>query len=335
MITPYNVATGTAEILCCFCKSRIQCSWIEYTNWRYSPITTVSCHQCQCKTSISVCSVAKLINDVDRDHIAGMMLNNNGNYELEQIWSRNLTLANCITDVETNQLGGQRLIHIFHSTTQIASIIKAYYRGLESSHPNREAAIDFEKAISVCYLDNPSPFSIDLIQAINRQQEFNTKAVKEIDWKGGRRIARGILHYHKFLQLFITHPGETMVPTLEVDLAWHAHMLHPSSYQTFTRSYIGRMINHNDNIEPEKLKEYSKRTKEAWIITNGYPLMNSNSNGTNCSKPELTNAFNDGHQIFSHTSNRDYIPVTFPENNMGYLKKCERVDFIYSLCTSL
>lgn len=79
---------------------------------------------------------------------------------------------------------------------------------------------DIIGCIRGCYHGNPSPFSIDLIQAVSRQHEFNQKAIEVVNWQIPFGIARGIRQYHKFLGLMKRHPGETLVPTLEIGM-WH------------------------------------------------------------------------------------------------------------------
>ncbi|KAI7861046.1 hypothetical protein BDC45DRAFT_409736, partial [Circinella umbellata] len=59
-------------------------------------------------------------------------------------------------------------------------------------------------------------------------------------------------------------PSQVMVPTLEIDLAWHTHMLHPYKYRIFTFKYTRQYVNHDDNIVPERLSEFVKSTDKAW-----------------------------------------------------------------------
>ena len=45
------------------------------------------------------------------------------------------------------------------------------------------------------------------------------------DW-----IDRAITRYGQFLDLARKDPGATLVPTLDIDLIWHVHMLSPRDY---------------------------------------------------------------------------------------------------------
>jgi hypothetical protein len=57
------------------------------------------------------------------------------------------------------------------------------------------------------------------------------------------------------------------VPTIEIDCAWHTHMLFPSSYRIFTQRYLRRIINHDDTIPDTSLKQFASDTNRAWINT--------------------------------------------------------------------
>lgn len=86
------------------------------------------------------------------------------------------------------------------------------------SHFDLHHLKDIIGCIRGCYHGNPSPFSIDLIQAVSRQHEFNQKAIQVVNWQIPFGIARGIRQYHKFLGLMKRHPGQTLVPTLEIGM---------------------------------------------------------------------------------------------------------------------
>ncbi|CAG8492443.1 11673_t:CDS:2 [Dentiscutata erythropus] len=89
------------------------------------------------------------------------------------------------------------------------------------------------------YKDIPFPFSIDLIDAVLRQREFTNKMVER-------------------------SPGKCHVPTLDIDLGWHTHMLYPPLYRSFTSKLANRIINHDDTIPKPTLKEALILTAKAW-----------------------------------------------------------------------
>ena len=54
----------------------------------------------------------------------------------------------------------------------------------------------------------------------------------------------------------------TNVPTLDVDLFWHAYQLFPSSYHCWCESYLGRRVNHDDTMGEKSSKEEFEATKK-------------------------------------------------------------------------
>jgi hypothetical protein len=73
------------------------------------------------------------------------------------------------------------------------------------------------------YWDNSSVFGIDLVGAVLRQGIFVQKMTK-LDWLHSPSlmsiVQRLIVKYHRFVRLAADHPKKTVVPTLDIDLAW-------------------------------------------------------------------------------------------------------------------
>jgi hypothetical protein len=80
------------------------------------------------------------------------------------------------------------------------------------------------------YWDNSSHFGIDLIGAVLRQGSFVQK-MRKLDWLHSpslmATVQRLIVKYHRFVRLAAENPGKTVVPTLDVDLAWVSINFHP------------------------------------------------------------------------------------------------------------
>ena len=57
---------------------------------------------------------------------------------------------------------------------------------------------------------------------------------------------------------------EIWVPTLEIDLIWHAHMLDPKCYIDDCLYNFGYILNHDDKIRKDTLKTHSEKTQELW-----------------------------------------------------------------------
>lgn len=110
---------------------------------------------------------------------------------------------------------------------------------------------------------NPSPFSLDLLQAIERQHVVGARMLR-VNWILPDSVVRGLRNYKNFLLLMKNDRGLIGVPTLEIDVSWHTHQLHPVDYRRFTSYYMDRVINHDDTIPQYKLDIYSNNTRVAW-----------------------------------------------------------------------
>lgn len=95
----------------------------------------------------------------------------------------------------------------------------------QQKHPSfiaKGSRIAVRKVLSH-YWDNSSIFGIDLVGAVLRQGTFVQKMVK-FDWLHSPNlmatVQRLIVKYHRFVRISAENPGRTVVPTLDVDLAW-------------------------------------------------------------------------------------------------------------------
>lgn len=59
---------------------------------------------------------------------------------------------------------------------------------------------------------------------------------------------------------------QALVPTLDIDLAWHTHMLSPAHYRQFQLVHYGRVLNHDDSVQATSsmTKQDFIRTAELW-----------------------------------------------------------------------
>lgn len=116
-----------------------------------------------------------------------------------------------------------------------------------------------------------TPFSIDLVAAMIRQRGFTSKMCSD-DCRGLDHpvlLANATIRYSKYAllmrrqqQLVEKFP---LVPTLDIDLAWHTHMLHPDNYRNFCIENMGNMvINHDDTIEDKNLDKFLIDTALLW-----------------------------------------------------------------------
>eukprot|EP00898_Chlorokybus_atmophyticus_P007664 jgi/Chlat1/789/Chrsp104S01308 len=57
-----------------------------------------------------------------------------------------------------------------------------------------------------------------------------------------------VQRYRRFCYLHAVNPGVCLAPTYDIDLVWHAHMLHPILYALETAEWAGKVFKHNDTL---------------------------------------------------------------------------------------
>lgn len=121
--------------------------------------------------------------------------------------------------------------------------------------------------------------SLDLVGAILRQGAFITKMF-ELGWtlpgrfdhaKDLAPLTRSVARYHAFLDVMTVHSTTFLVPTLDIDLAWHSHQLKGAAYRNDTMKYLGRTPNHDDNVDAFALSKGYDITAKVWRSRFGVP----------------------------------------------------------------
>lgn len=118
------------------------------------------------------------------------------------------------------------------------------------------------------YWGNHSIFAIDLAGAVIRQGEFVDK-MHQINWIHSpaleNTMSRLLTKYGRFIEIMVANLSKVVVPTLDVDLAWHTHQLSPKQYYDFTVKETMKFIDHDDKIEEDLLSdgfEWTSKTYE-------------------------------------------------------------------------
>ncbi|KAG8886309.1 hypothetical protein FRB98_001329 [Tulasnella sp. 332] len=113
------------------------------------------------------------------------------------------------------------------------------------------------------------PFSMDLSSAVLRQMSFIDKMVT-LGWTEHGRfeedvdtLTRCVVRYHAFLDLMASSTGKFVVPTLDIDLAWHTHQLLCDSYRKLF-NIMGMVPDHDDKVTQGALSISYDQTAEAW-----------------------------------------------------------------------
>ncbi|CAG8476161.1 884_t:CDS:2, partial [Scutellospora calospora] len=107
-------------------------------------------------------------------------------------------------------------------------------------------------------IQNKLPFTSKLVDAVIRQYKFTDKIINyDINH------LQAIEKYKKFLLLFKNNK-KNLVPTIDINLCWHTHMLYATNYRNFTKKYTGKIINHDDKISKSILFDNFKQTSDIW-----------------------------------------------------------------------
>jgi hypothetical protein len=64
-----------------------------------------------------------------------------------------------------------------------------------------------------------------------------------------QQTSHAIMHYRMFLFLVYLHPNTKLVPTQEIDLVWHYHILHTRKYRKDCQMLFGRFIDHEPDFQ--------------------------------------------------------------------------------------
>ncbi|KAI8604843.1 hypothetical protein EDD21DRAFT_350588 [Dissophora ornata] len=138
--------------------------------------------------------------------------------------------------------------------------------------------------------------SMDLVSGALRQRDFQKAMMVTggLAWCQPQVLQRTLDRYKKFMLLAraeskhtaggggvagvaMAAPGggnlgagqpgrHALVPTLDIDLTWHTHMLSPSHYRQYQLMHYGRVLNHDDTVQATSTmtKQDFVRTAELW-----------------------------------------------------------------------
>ncbi|KAK9788004.1 hypothetical protein WJX73_010672 [Symbiochloris irregularis] len=136
----------------------------------------------------------------------------------------------------------------------------------------------------LCHLLHPVAYARDMGQALGREAlaaitfapfHRSKKDVSLPQYRDGQFLQRAEQRYRAFLYLVKHHPGSFMVPTYDIDLMWHAHQANHAAYAKDTSSYLGRLLNHEDEDQSRskgsKLNTGFQQTCALWQTSFGTP----------------------------------------------------------------
>lgn len=104
--------------------------------------------------------------------------------------------------------------------------------------------------------------SIDLIAAAKQSADTPREYTHD-------RLESAVERYKKFLSLAYKYGEEPLVPTKEIDMIWHLHMLHPQAYFNDCMAFFGYILDHKATsgaAEDEQAAQFAslKATSVLW-----------------------------------------------------------------------
>ncbi|KAB8335769.1 glycine-rich domain-containing protein-like [Scytonema tolypothrichoides VB-61278] len=63
------------------------------------------------------------------------------------------------------------------------------------------------------------------------------------------QVEQAIAHYKMFLNLLYLYPNSAIVPTREIDIVWHYHILDTRKYACDCEWLFGYFVHHNPNFD--------------------------------------------------------------------------------------
>lgn len=113
--------------------------------------------------------------------------------------------------------------------------------------------------------------SIDLVGAVQRQYRF-VDSIQQLGWLSNPQMLdsrSALLRYRAWVALVSLKAG-VLVPTLDIDLCWHTHMLSCSYYWDMI-STVGLFLDHEDKVEKKDMDEAASKTEYIWKHVFGQP----------------------------------------------------------------
>ena len=91
-------------------------------------------------------------------------------------------------------------------------------------------------------------------------------------------VLKAVNQYRRFLSLKMRFPRSKLVPTEDIDLIWHAHILDTENYLSDCERLFGGFLHHYPNFgdfggqDNEEMAEMFRGTSDLWIKEYGEKL---------------------------------------------------------------
>jgi hypothetical protein len=89
----------------------------------------------------------------------------------------------------------------------------------------------------------------------SKLQELDLELIKKQLMQSGwtrQQTTWAINRYKMFLSVVYLHPHTPLVPTQEIDIVWHCHILHTRKYFQDCQMLFGRFIHHEPDVQASR-----------------------------------------------------------------------------------
>ncbi|CAG8520979.1 11151_t:CDS:2, partial [Gigaspora rosea] len=258
--------TSDFELVCPWCSTTLMITANNYVKLMRNPKDSEKrCDKCKFKLSIGSLSAKRFMDDIQKynDGKKVYIATVNGEYNEKKAISDSDYLFN-LTSTPWNKLLDKINKNPENCNwTKIVKCIKRQISYLKSDFLFQYVRMGIIRNVIFAYSGTPLPFSIGLVSAVIRQREFTNKMVNN-SWINDSTVqSQATIRYHKFL-LLQKDAKSCLVPTLDIDLCWHTHMLHAPLYRNFTNEHINRIINHDDTLSKSTIANGFAETSSTW-----------------------------------------------------------------------
>ena len=214
----------------------------------YAVLTASSAYKLHIKKATATCATCRENITCEAIRLAIFVNNfNRGDYAIRNSFELGTKLT-ITTETSSWKSFSGYLLQVVKTNKKILSLPKAQQRF-------RAITLRWEvREIIASLRSNFSCLSMDLIKGMYRQLAFVNKICSNYEyWTNPAVIQTSISRYMKFVNLIASHPGKTMVPTIDIDLAWHTHQTFPERYCAYTKAVLQKILNHDDTIGSDDL----------------------------------------------------------------------------------
>ncbi|KAI9493998.1 hypothetical protein BDB00DRAFT_928496 [Zychaea mexicana] len=265
-------------------------TWEQFAQFRTNPNAVLKCPSHICKqpeNTIDTFAVSQLLSSLPYS-IKGTFLDSKGYCKKMTEEDRAMRERFChdLLSRKEQLKESKNLKNVLDDLLQYPRDQSGYPLDEKLSREYDAYARELSNIIRSTYESNPTPLSLDLVQAMMRQRHFVSTMVAKIAcvWKDpvNCEIPEAIRDYHDFLLVKKKALASQKVnfkvifPTWAIDAAWHVHMLHPSRYRQMMLDDLGMVLNHDDTVLPKHFDMYA--SDNMWALSSNLVKRPNGSN---------------------------------------------------------